>query len=388
MFFQIGNKSLDNFPTNYQHNNLYVNLDHGWTQSHDEHNNVIFYKGYIDNGKIEDLVLDIAKQEEPQVTGSFCLIKCFNNGITVKTDRFRSFPLWYNNNGISNFENIGEPIHTDSFVMLDNNLKKIESKFVLFEHKVIDTKLNFEECVTRVDTILSNKILNFFKFNTQPVHVFLTGGIDTTTLYSYILKYQIPHKLINYLHTDLDYFYLKNHYTLSTFWGFRQIHYWSDPCLLVSGAPGDEFTVRSPTTANMLLRYYGTGIDVELDNFVDSLHYAYFLKYKSLFESQKNYSPGSLNNVVNECINIICNDYQHWHLGNTLCYTPLRDIEIFTAIASLNKQDLINQIFNSTVQKEIIKRNAPQLLDCLSNNKNTKNFFENLTNILPVQKHG
>jgi hypothetical protein len=79
------------------------------------------------------------------------------------------------------------------------------------------------------------------------------------------------------------------------------------------------------------------------------------------------------------------NDYQHWHLGETICFTPLRDIEIFSTIASLNKQDLIDQIFHSTVQKELIKINAPQLLDCLSTNKNTGNFMENLTDIYNLQ---
>lgn len=387
MFFKICDRSLGNFPFHYRHNDLYINLDHGWATTYDNHKNILFYKGYIDNGDIKDRILDIANQEEPKLTGNFCLIKCFDQGVTVKTDRYRSFPIWYVDSSITNLSNHGNSIHTDSFVMITNNFEKIESKFKLFENKKIQKNLSFHDCVEKINLILLEKLTNFFKYNKLPIHVFLSGGIDTTTLYSYILKLKIPHVLINYLHTDLDYFYLKNHHTLSNFWGFRQIHYWAKPCLLLSGAPGDEFTIRSPTTANMILRYYNTSIGEHLDNFKDSLHYEYFLRYLKLFESQNNLNFVSLEHVVDECMDIILNDYQHWHLGHTLCYTPFRDIDIFTTIASLDKENLLGQIFHSTVQKELIKKNAPHLLNCLSNSKNTDNSFENLTNILPLDKY-
>jgi hypothetical protein len=380
MFFQISDKLLDNFPTNYQHNNLYVNLDHGWHTTFDQHNNRIFYKGYLDNLTIADCVLDIACQEEPVYTGNFCLIKCFDQGITVKTDRYRSFPMFFSGHGLTNLYNTGDPVHTDSFVMITNNLDKVESKFNLLQHSEYK-QISMQECVDKIDNILTNKFQTFFKHNKLPLHVFLSGGIDTTTLYSYVLKLNIPHVLVNYLHTDLDYFYLKNHHTLSNFWGYKQIHYWSSPCVLLSGTPGDEFTVRSPTTANMMLKHHSESIDDLLDSFKESLHYRYFLRYTDLFRSQQSLSFITLTSAINECLNIILNDYQHWHLGETLCYTPLRDVEIFSTIASLHKQDLIKQIFNSRVQKELIMRNAPHLLDSLSTDKNTDNYMSNLTNL-------
>jgi hypothetical protein len=380
VFFQICNSKLDNFPVNYQHKNLIVNLDHGWHTAYDEHDNVLFYKGYLDNGKIEDFILDIARQEEPFYTGNFCLLKCFDQGISIKTDRYRSFPICYLNGNITNLNLSGEQVYTDSFVMLTNNLEKIESKFALIEDVSCAT-LSFDSCVDKIDEILTNKLKVFFSQNTLPVHVFLSGGIDTTTLYSYIVKLNVPHKLIDYLHTDFDYFYLKNHHTLSQHWGYRQFHYWTQPCVLVSGTPGDEFTVRSPTTANMLLKYHQTSIADILEQHSNSLHFKYFEKYKNIFEAQRHLLYPNLNIVVKECLNIILNDYQHWHLGSTLSYTPLRDIGIFTTIASLAKEDLVNQIFNSIVQKALIRKNAPHLLDCLSTNKNSSNFLENLVNI-------
>jgi len=384
MFFQICNCKLDNFPVNYHHNNLVVNLDDGWQKAYDQHNNTLFYKGYLDNGKIEDNILDIANQEEPFFTGNFCLLKCFNQGVTVKTDRYRSFPIYFGNNGLTNLHNTGELLHTDSIVMLTNDLEKVESKFDLISDKNLKN-LSFHDCVDRVDDIITKKLQTFFNNNTLPLHVFLSGGIDTTTLYSYVLKLEIPHVLVNYFHTDFDYFYLKNHATLTNFWGFRQMHYWTNPCILMSGAPGDEFTARSPATANMLLRYYNTGIDELLEYHKNSLHYNYFLGYINLFKSQQQLKFRTLDHVIQECLNMILNDYQHWHLGHTLFYTPLRDISVFDTIASMNKQDLVEQIFHSTVQKELIKRNAPHLLASLSTSKNTGNFMENLTKIYTQQ---
>lgn len=384
MFFEICDSKRDNFPHNFQHKDLFINLDHGWNTDYDKHNNKLFYKGYLDNYCLEDFLDEIAEQEEPLFTGNFCLIKCFDQGVTFKTDRFRSFPIYYNNKSLTNLYTLGDPIHTDSFVMITNDLKKIESKFDLFP-KSNYKHLSLHDCVSRVDNIITEKFTNFVKFNKLPLKVFLSGGIDTTTLYSYVLKLNIPHVLVKCFHTDLDYFYLKNHHTLSNFWGYRQIHYWTEPSLLLSGAPGDEFTVRSPTTANLMLRYHDLSIDRILENHKDSLHYRYFLNYSTLFESQKDAKFQSLNHVIDECLNIILNDYQHWHLGQTICFTPLRDIEIFKSIASLNKDDLINQIFNSIVQKELIKKNAPDLLNCLSTNKNTGNFLENLVNIYTEQ---
>lgn len=384
MFFQICDSKLDNFPVNYRHNNLVINLDEGWQTAYDQHNNILFYKGYLDNDKIENKLLEIANQEEPFFTGNFCLIKCFNQGVTIKTDRFRSFPLFYNGTNLTNLYATGHQIHTDSYVMLKDNLEKVESKFILIENKTYKN-VSFDYCVEQVDSILTNKFKTFSENNSLPIYIFLSGGIDTTTLYSYVLKLKIPHVLVNYLHTDLDYFYLKNHTTLSTNWGFTQIHHWSKPCVLISGAPGDEFTARSPTTANMLLRYYDTSIDLLLENNKNSLHYFYFLKYVELFRSQHHLQYSSLGDVIKECSNMLVNDYQHWHLGHTMVYTPFRDLEIFETVSCLHKEDLIKQVFDSVLQKKLIARNAPQLLKTLSKNKNTGNYMENLTSIYTEQ---
>lgn len=385
MFFHIG-KFKENFPHHYNHNNLTINLDEGWHNGKDCNGNQLFYKGYADNFNLEDILSAIADQEEPLYTGNFCLIKCFDKGITLKTDRYRSFPLWYDKSeGITNLINIGQPIWTDSFAMLTKDYDLIESKFDIIPE--FETScLSFNEVVDRVDQLLREKVLGFVKNNTLPLRSFLTGGIDTGVLYSYLHKLKIANELIKHTHIDFDYFYVKNHVTLMNFWGYNQVHHWKDPCVILSGAPGDEFTVRSPYTVNMMLKYLETSIPklLEKKEYKNSLHFEYFSKhsYKEIWESQQNLSYNNRKEVITKCLHLILNDYQHWHLGNTITWTPFRDIEFFITIARLPDKELKDHIMNSTVHKALITRNFPELLNCLSTNKNSGNYMENLTYIL------
>jgi len=386
MFFHIGPEKLQNFPVFYQHGDLCINLDNGWKVNHDQNNNLLLYKGYLDDHAIEDKLLEIAEQEEPVFYGNFCLLKCFDKGVSIKTDRLRSFPMCYDKKlGITNLQQLEWNIWTDSFAMLTNDLQLIESKFDLLG-TVESTVLSFDYVVDEIDRILTDKVKRFAKNNTLPLRSFLSGGIDTGLLYSYLVKHDINNQLVDYSHIDFDYFYLKNHHTLSNFWGYNQIHHWREPCVLLTGAPGDEFTVRSPTTANMMLCYHGSSVSQLLfdTKYFNCLHRSYFLnpEYTELWKQQENITFDSLEHAIRECLNLVVNDYQHWHLGNTITWTPLRDMEIFKLIARLGKNDLMDQIMNSSVQKALITSNDPSLLLCLSTQKNSGNYMENLTNIL------
>ena len=387
MFFHISKTKQDNFPHNHQTKNFVISLDEGWAQTSDQHGNTIWYKGYLDAGKLSDNVLIIADEEEPKHSGNFCVIKVFDRGIIIRADKLRSFPLWYTaNSGITNLKVGDETIWSDSYVMLDNNLTLIHSKFDAIG-PISESLLTFDEVVDQVDKILDSKVKSFIAELTVPLKVFLSGGIDTGLVFSYIQKHTDKYELILNSHVDFDYFYLKNHGYLSKLWGYNQIHHWTDQCVLASGAPGDEFTARSPTTANLLLLQHGTSIPELLNKaeFKDCLHYSYYnqQKYLNIWQEQEqNCTPTTLGNTIKTCCTYNINDWQHWHLGNTQTWTPLRDIELFKLFARLEPLALIGQVMNSTVQIELIRRNNPKILGCLSTQKNSLNYFENLTNLL------
>ena len=80
--------------------------------------------------------------------------------------------------------------------------------------------------------------------------------------------------------------------------------------------------------------------------------------------------------------NIVVNDWQHWHLGNTQTWTPLRDLEIFKLFLRLPALEAVPQIMNSHISLELIRRNRPELTQLISDQKNTGNIMRNLSNFL------
>ena len=386
MFFYISKQHQSNFPHNYKTENFVISLDEGWDYTRDQYNNDIWYKGYLDTDNLSDKVIEISAEEDPKHFGNFCVIKVFDQGLVIRSDKLRSFPIWHNaQQGLTNLKNIGDIYWADSYVMLTNEMQMMHSKFDTIGD-IDQSILSFDQVVEKVDSILDNKISKFLTNVNKPLHVFLSGGIDTALIYSYIQKHTDNYELISYSHIDFDYFYLKNQGFLKKFWGYNQIHHWKQPCILASGAPGDEFTVRSPTTANLLLLHYGTSIPELMQDpeYKNSLHYWYYdnEKYYENWDKQKlNYLPSSLKDVIKTCCEYNINDWQHCHLGNTLTWTPLRDLDIFKTIARLHIDDLKNQIMNSTVQMKLIAKNNPEILTYLTKQKNNPHSLENLTNL-------
>jgi hypothetical protein len=184
-------------------------------------------------------------------------------------------------------------------------------------------------------------------------------------------------------HIDHDDFYLTNHDDIQSYWGYKQIHHWQNACVLVSGAPGDEFMLRSPVTANQYLLNHGTNIPEQLKLYPDCLHQAHFNKpaQTALFARQAQEFVPSKDLVWDLC-NTVVNDWQHWHLGNTLTWTPFRDLELFKLFLALPYEQAVGQIVNSAVSRELIERNVPGLTRALGDQKNSGNTMRNLRSLI------
>jgi hypothetical protein len=245
-----------------------------------------------------------------------------------------------------------------------------ETKFDVIGHAWLPTSN-----IDQIDQLLTDKIKQFASHNQLPLRVFLSGGVDTLLLYSYIVKLGADHDMTWNLHTDLDEFYLANSADIKKHWGYRQIHHWQEPCVLASGTPGDEFMLRSPTTANQYLLNRGTSIPQQLPAHPDCLHHEYFSKHLQLFDGQR---PAT----APELCNTVVNDWQHWHLGNTLTWTPFRDLQLFKLFLALPYEQALGQIMNSAVSRELIERNVPGLTGVLSDQKNSGNSMRNLRSLI------
>ena len=79
---------------------------------------------------------------------------------------------------------------------------------------------------------------------------------------------------------------------------------------------------------------------------------------------------------------MLLNDWQHWHLGNTLTWTPLRDLDIIKCLLRLPPELALGQIMNSDISQQLIEKNCLGLTQVMSSQKNSGNVMENLVDIL------
>ena len=381
MFFNIGHVPMENYPCHWHMGSFVVSTDQGW-----HHTTLgtaeILYKGYADSAPLEHLLEQVLFQTEPLLTGNFCALVLVDDSIEIQTDRYRSFPM-YVEHGVNNLIPTSRTIWTDSLITVHSDLSVTETKFDVIG--AIDVSpLSWSEALDNVADILDQKTTSFLKHNRFPLRVFLSGGVDSMLVYSFIRKHTNDFELVKYSHVDYDYFWLKNSNDISRNWAYNQIHHWIDPCVLTSGTPGDEYMLRSPATADLFLKYHGVKIaDLLLQKkWSNCMQSNYFSKSKQIdiFATQK--SPGGSKQQLHwDLCNNVVNDWQHWHLGQTLTWTPLRDLEIFKLMLRLSANEIVEQTMNSEFSIQLIERNCSGLSSALSCSKNNGNTLSNLIKV-------
>ena len=89
--------------------------------------------------------------------------------------------------------------------------------------------------------------------------------------------------------------------------------------------------------------------------------------------------------MVWDICNTLINDWQHWHIGNTLTWTLLRDLEVLKLLLRVPVESAIGQIINSDLSTKLIERNLPGATTWISDQKNTGAIRKNLTR--PLRNH-
>ena len=386
MFFYIGRQEQKNFSSWYQLGTFHVSTDAGWHTIDIDHYKCI-YKGYADNCNIDSAIDQIIHETEPQMLGNFCVLvyDSLANSVKIKSDRLRGFPIWFDEQGVTNLYKKTHTAWTDSLIEIISDGQVVESKFDAIGN--LDSGLStLDEVLELVDQRLCEKTQNFLQYNTLPIRAFLSGGVDSLLVYSYLQRFTTQFDMVKCNHIDYDRFWLKNSSTLQKFWGYNQIHHWTTPCVLTSGAPGDEFMLRSPTTVNLYLRFHGLEMLDLLDQpqWNSVLHHAYFNrdKHREIFAIKEPLSDWNHQEMIWNICNMLLNDWQHWHLGNTLTWTPLRDLDIIKCLLRLPPELALGQIMNSDISQQLIEKNCLGLTQVMSSQKNSGNVMENLVDIL------
>lgn len=388
MFFWISKDTKPMMSQQIRYFHWCVDTDEGW-QVDRTWDRVLMFKGYTDEGLLPDRVREIAAAPWASVQGNFCVLDIQESGIRVIHNECRSFPLWYDDKqGLTNLVPLTHSVWADSSVHINPDLDLTEVKHDIIGDLPQSTAL-VSYVLDTIDDILITKFKTFFEHNNLPVRIFLSGGIDTTLMWSYLCKLGIKHEVVLAEHLEFDKFWVRNHHRLTEQnWAYKQIHHWRDPTVLVSGCPGDEFTLRNPGMANMLSMCHDGRMLHEIIEPAD-LHYNYFnsQKNRELFIKQR--QDPEVNKLIRDprlleqhLLDRAANDHQHWHLGNTLTFTPMRDLEILKQFLSMPWHIQQGQMLNSDISRQLIRRNWPEAETILSTQKNHENYLENLEQLI------
>lgn len=364
MFFNLSKKLDKNFPNHYVlPNNLVLSTDDGWNTKTIEKYTFV-YKGYVNHCRLEDCLGDLQEQSFPTFKGNFCAFIADSNSVRLIHDTNRGFPLWVSSDYLTNLHESEEQIWADCIVEVQSDLTVNKQWYKPFTYP--NNTLTNEQVIETLHNKLCTTVEQFLTHNTLPLKVFLTGGIDTTTLWAYIDHFTKNYELLDYIYIKLTPFYKSNVMRLKQFWAYNQIHLWDADCVLVTGGNGDENMLRGPTALAMILKHWGLTLDDILTP--DDYHYTYFKKKKIDI-------PSSINDdVFHSVLDMNINDHQHWHLDRTLTFTPFKDITLSETILSASKDLIIKQAKSAHINKELIRKLDSKKLDKISNQKNYKNF--------------
>jgi hypothetical protein len=378
MFFHISKTAQQNYPCHWQLGDFAISTDNGW-----KHLVIgpvqILYKGYANIGPMESLLGQVMFQTVPHLTGNFCALVVVNDTLTIQTDRYRNFPIYIDTAGINNLVATARTAWTDSLITVHTDLAVTENKFDVIGD-IDTTELDFHQAQDQAHDILTRSTQQFLSHNKLPIKVFLSGGIDTMLVYSYLQAAGAEFELLDYNHFEHDYFWRTNSHLIEKYWAYRQTHHWKQPCILASGASGDEFMLRNPVSGDFYLRHYGTSLNESILPQHQQYEYVKLEKNQEKLNSQ----PELLSQrekLHHALCNTMVNDWQHWHLGNTLHWTPLRDLDIFKIIMRLPLPHAIDQITDNKFSRALIERNIPGASRFVSDQKNTGPVAKNL-NIL------
>jgi len=388
MFFSISPGPDCRFPNQHKSTIGYFNCDNGWSKKI-INDNIVFFKGYVE-GNVDTILNSLVNNPTPQYCGNFCVVIFYQHSCSITHDIHRGFPMYYYNsekmatNLLLDESTVPTVINSDALVSLDQNLYMQNKHFDCIGF-VDSTVLTFEQIIPLLIQRLINKT-NSVNFGDSPIKLFLSGGIDTATVATLLSSCQnVRYDHIKYEHFDYDYFVYKNIKKIREHhWGYKtQIHHWTNPTVLASGACGDEFFMRGPTTAAMWASWHG----IDILKLVAGAKNQNYMKLSFTTPKNKEIFQKALYNrsrllelypTINDLnlaiLNIHVNDYQHWHIGNTVMFTPFKDLEICKLILQLPTDTILDQMLNATINKALIKALNPQWLKYVGQYKMTNSW--------------
>jgi hypothetical protein len=359
LFFTISLNKDPRLPNHTLINEWYFSYDDGWVKTNNR-----WFKGY----------------HQPNVDhGNYVEIINSNSNIRIVHDRYRSFPMWWDESTatLTNLLGQGKSIYADDLVQLTN--RGIEIVKQDYCDTISQDTIFLDQAVEKIEKNLVNKAIDLeTNYSDLPKKLFVSGGVDTLMLYALIKQQNLPVEVVDYEHMEYDWFLNHNLDEIrSQHWAYNQIHHWKTSTMLITGACGDEFLFRGPYTIALWAAWH----DIEIEKYIKTstgYHAKHFLKEKNIAVFQEFYKNRkqvqeqyvTKLELIRQILDVNANDHQHWHVGNTITWTPLKDLELTKIMLQLSVDDLMQQILDAKVNKMLMERFYPESLRFLSKSKN------------------
>jgi hypothetical protein len=386
MFFSITQEPDARFPNGHQLDHAWFNCDNGWSRRDSADQGTIFFKGYCNTTPLAAVVNDFVCAGQHQ--GNYSVIQFASDDITVRHSRNRSFELWYNDSCVTNLptQHVTKNVWASHELHISNDWQ-ISLTLAATDQQPFTEKITINQAVDQIGQLLDLSVQEFFTHNNPDLKLYFSGGIDTLLLYSLLEYNQKPFTLVPYTFYEQDEFTTQNHDALNSFWNYRQIHHWNTPTWLATGSHGDEYFLRGPEIVAMLTAWHDINLLEIIKQYPDSYHYVYYLKNTEIWtgywnqrhQLREQYPTEQL--LHQQIINFLLNDYQYFHLGNTLTWTPYKNIDIVRILLQCSIDDLMPQFINADINRRLIARTDRSLLTALSKHKN-HNSNENVMVLL------
>lgn len=357
---------------------LCLSHDNGWHMVELDEGVRVMIKGYANDRTITAAARHCATNPgAPQLRGNFCAMVIRDGRVTITHDIDRSFPLWVGKNTVTNLEPMGDKVLAYCVLTVDGKFAISRQWHTPWRHTAVPN-MSDEDIVDNVHEILLETFDSFLSHNTLPLKAFLTGGMDTTMAWAYLDHFTKDYEMVDYEYLKFTPFWKRNSSKLKRFWAYTQTHLWSEDCVLVSGAMGDGNFMRGAFTMEMMLQAHGTGLRDVLQP--TDYHYKHYHKF---YHGEFNKGPGvgtvdlDIAKTRDAVLNLNFNTHQHWHIEQTLHFTPFKDSRIPALITQSSKDQLVKQARDAHINRLLIEKLDPSKLNKVSRIKN-HNPMENL----------
>ena len=377
MYFELSHSHNTNFPDSYKIKNFCLSTDLGWSEIQGVFGKVI-YKGYAYTDLTAFLSThDPESQDLPR--GSFTAIMEKGDRIYVVNDVSRQYPIFIDRNShvITNLTKFDETKYPDVSISINTVDNKIAEVYNPIEFSPSSDQ-SLEQTSMNILEML-NKDINFFnRHYTSPIKVIPTGGFDSTLLIALLKHNNIEFEVIDYEYKKWTYFYKKNRKEVDLIIpanSFMKVgHSWGDvPTTLANGWHADQHFFRLYLPFVVFCKMKSMKVSDVFETYSKS--YSYHKLVHKIHE-RKNDSGSVTDNTFDtktgykKIFEIIRASFEPWTFERTLYWSPYRNLNITNQVLQMSDEQVIKNTMEATIQKNILNKIDPNLLDIITPTKN------------------